>query len=145
FLAGKATDYLGGFIQWSYDNLATTADGSLGGHSSLDNTDIRVAGKYSAPGAGEPDWIYGVTLNNNPTVQDVWNSTPAFGFPFTTPPNGIGAAAATMLDGQLGQQVAGVGGYVYWNRSVYFELSGYQTADGFFAPLRAGTDFQTPG
>src|SRR5690349_20774317 len=37
FLAGKVTDYLGGFLQWSYDNLATTADGALGGHSGADN------------------------------------------------------------------------------------------------------------
>ena len=31
---------------------------------------------------------YGVSLNNNPTVQDLWNTTPAFGFPFAaaTPP-----------------------------------------------------------
>src|SRR6266700_570438 len=41
FLASKVNDYIGGFIQWSYDNLATTADGALGGHSALDNTDIR--------------------------------------------------------------------------------------------------------
>ncbi len=26
--------------------------------------------------------IYGIDVNNNPTVQDLWNSTPAFGFPF---------------------------------------------------------------
>jgi hypothetical protein len=78
FLASKVNDFIGGFVQWSYDNLATTADGTLGGHSGIDNTDLRVVGKYSAPGAAEPDLIYGATLHNNPTVQDVWNSTPAF-------------------------------------------------------------------
>ena len=83
FLASKISDYLGGFVQWSYDNLATTADGTLGGHSGIDNTDIRIVGSHVAAGGAEPDLIYGATLNNNPTVQDVWNSTPAFGFPFT--------------------------------------------------------------
>ena len=64
FLAGKVTDYLGGFIQWTYNNLATTADGTLGGHSGADNMDIRAVGKYSVAGAGEPDLIYGFTLHN---------------------------------------------------------------------------------
>ena len=145
FLAGKATDYLGGFIQWSYDNLATTADGTLGGHSALDNTDIRAVGKYSAAGAAEPDLIYGVTFNNNPTVQDVWNSTPAFGFPFTSSPLAQTPAAATLIDGGLAQQVAGLGGYVYWKKALYGELSFYRTADGAFSFLRAGQDIHTDG
>ena len=142
FAGGKITDNIGGWIQWTYNNLAGNGDV---GHSGIDNTDLRIVGSSDNPDSTDLRWLYGLTVNNNPTVQDVWNSTPAFGFPFTTPPNGIGAAAATMLDGQLGQQVAGVGGYVYWKRSIYFELSGYQTADGFFSPLRAGQDIQTPG
>jgi hypothetical protein len=142
FAGGKITDNIGGWIQWTYNNLAGNGDI---GHSGIDNTDLRIVGSSDNPDSTDLRWLYGLTVNNNPTVQDVWNSTPAFGFPFTTPPNGIGAAAATMLDGQLGQQVAGVGGYVYWKRSIYFELSGYQTADGFFSPLRAGQDIQTPG
>jgi hypothetical protein len=142
FAGGKITDHIGGWIQWTYNNLAGNGDV---GHSGIDNTDLRAVGSSDNPDSTDLRWLYGLTVNNNPTVQDVWNSTPAFGFPFTTPPNGIGAAAATMLDGQLGQQVAGMGGYVYWKRSIYFELSGYQTADGFFSPLRAGQDIQTPG
>ncbi len=142
FAGGKINDNIGGWIQWTYDNLAGNGDI---GHSGIDNTDLRVVGRSDNADNTDMRWLYGITVNNNPTVQDVWNSTPAFGFPFTTPPNGIGAAATTVLDGQLGQQVAGAGGYVYWRRSIYFELSGYQTADGFFSPLRAGTDFRTPG
>ena len=145
FLAGKVTDYLGGFIQWSYDNLATTADGTLGGHSGADNMDIRVVGQYSAVGAGEPDLIYGFTLHNNPTVQDVWNSTPAFGFPFTSSPLAQTPGAATLIDGGLAQQVAGLGGYVFWKKSLYGEISFYRTADGAFSFLRQGQDIHTDG
>ena len=54
FLASKVNDYIGGFVQWTYNNLATTADGTLGGHSGIDNADIRVVGKYSGAGAAEP-------------------------------------------------------------------------------------------
>jgi hypothetical protein len=145
FLATKANDYIGGFIQWSYDNLATTADGTLGGHSGIDNTDLRAVGKYSSPGAAEPDLIYGLMLNNNPTVQDPWNSTPAFGYPYTSSPLAQTPAAATQIDGGLGQQVAGVGGYLWWKKMVYGELSFYRTADGAFSILRAGQDIHTDG
>jgi hypothetical protein len=145
FLAGKVTDYLGGFIQWSYDNLATTADGTLGGHSGADNMDIRAVGKYSGADAAEPDLIYGATVNNNPTVQDVWNSTPAFGFPYTTSPLASTPAAATLIDSTLAQQVAGIGGYVFWKKTWYGEVSFYRTADGAFSIFREGQDIHTDG
>jgi hypothetical protein len=145
FLAGKATDWLGAFIQWSYDNLATTADGTLGGHSAVDNIDVRAVGTYSSPGAAEPEWIYGATVHNNPTVQDAWNSTPAFGFPFTTSPLASTPAAATLIDGGLSQQVAGLGGYLWWKKSLYAEVSLYRTADGAFSFMRAGQDTHTDG
>ncbi|MEP7329864.1 MAG: hypothetical protein ABI777_11680, partial [Betaproteobacteria bacterium] len=145
FLASKINDYFGAFIQWSYDNLATTANGTLGGHSGVDNVDLRASGKYSGADAGVPDLIYGMTLNNNPTVQDPWNSTPAFGYPYTTSPLATTPAAATQIDGGLGQQVAGVGGYLLWKKMVYGELSFYRTADGAFSILRAGQDTHTDG
>ena len=144
FLAGKVTDNLGGFIQWTYDNLATTADGTLGGHSSIDNTDIRLAGKYSAAGAADPDWIFGLTLNNNPTVSDPWNSTPAWGFPFTTAPLAVTPAAATLIDGGLAQQVAGLGGYVFWHKTLYGEFAAYRTAN-VAGNLRVRAAVQHPG
>ena len=145
FLAGRVNDHIGAFVQWSYDNLATKADGTLGGHSSLDNADIRMVGTYSGAGAAEPDLIYGFTLHNNPTVQDVWNSTPAFGFPFTAAPLANTPEAATLIDGGLGQQAAGMGGYVFWKKTLYGELSFYRTANGPFSFLRQGQDIHTDG
>jgi hypothetical protein len=145
FLAGKATDNLGGFLQWTYDNLNVNSDGSLGGHSGIDNADLRLVGRSGAIDAKEIEWIYGLTVHNNPTVQDVWNSTPAFGFPYTGPPNAISPAAGTLIDGGLAQQVAGLGGYVFWKKMLYGELSLYRTADGPFSILRAGQDTANPG
>ncbi|HEY7872493.1 MAG TPA: hypothetical protein VIC31_07200 [Rudaea sp.] len=145
FLAGKATDNLGAFIQWTYNNLNVNDAGKTVGHSGSDNTDIRLVGRVENADKTDVRWLYGATLHNNPTVQDVWNSTPAFGYPFTVPPNGIGPIAGTLVDGALAQQVAGMGGYVFWNRTVYAELSDYRTADGVFSWLRAGQDTHTPG
>lgn len=149
FVAGKATDYLGGFIQWTYNNVASSTDTgtgitSLKGHSGADNTDIRLVGKSVGLGSAEPDWIYGLTVHNNPTVQDVWNSTSAFGFPYTGSPFAVNPAAKTQVDNTLAQQVAGLGGYLFWKKSIYAELSLYRTADGAFSLFRAGQDTTNP-
>jgi hypothetical protein len=128
FLAGKATDNIGGFIQWTYDNGNPH-------HSSVDNVDIRAAWDLSF---ADKELILGVNLNNNPTLQDVWNSTPAFGYPYTSSPYMIGSPVSTIVDGGLGQLAAGTGAYAYWNRNLYGEISFYRTADGIFSPLRAG-------
>ena len=137
FLAGKANDHIGAFVQWSYDNVEH--------HSALDNADIRIVGKYEGAGAKEPDLIYGATLHNNPTMQDVWNSTPAFGFPYTSSSTAVTPTVSTLIDGGLAQQVAGIGGYFFWKKAIYGELSFYRTADGAFSALRAGQDTATPG
>ena len=145
FLAGKVTDYFGGFIQWTYDNLATLANGTLGGHSGIDNTDLRAAYKYSPAGAGEPEWVLGMTLNNNPTVQDPWNSSPAWAYPYTTPPLANTPATATIIDGGLAQQVTGLGVYAWWQKTIYAEFSAYRTANVLGNVFRAGQPYDSAG
>src|SRR6266581_3940275 len=56
----------------------------------------------------------GLSANNNPTVQDVWNSTPAWGFPYGSSAVAPAPGAATLIDGTLGQQVAGLTAYTMW-------------------------------
>jgi len=145
FLASRLNDYFGGFVQWTYNNLATTANGTLGGHSNLDNTDLRGAYKYSPEGAGEPEWVLGATLNNNPTVQDPWNSTPAWGYPYASSPLAQTPAAATIIDGSLAQQVAGLGVYALWQKTLYVEVANYRTANVMGNIFRAGQPYNTPG
>lgn len=72
FFAGEVAPHLGSFIQVTY----AQPDDKFG----LDNTDIRFANQASLAGA---DTIYGINFNNNPTVEDLWNSTPAWGFPWS--------------------------------------------------------------
>lgn len=157
FLAGKATDNIGGFVQWTYSRNYST-DGTSVGHSGIDNTDIRwigrILGRTSGEGntsgdasadAGAVKFLYGLTLHNNPTVQDVWNSSPAFGYPFTASPTAVGPTAGTQIEGALAQQVAGIGVYGFYDRTWYGELTAYRTADGGLSILRAGQDTSTPG
>ena len=57
FYAGRIYGPVGAFAQWTYDGI--------GHHSALDNTDIRAAWHLTRE---DIDFIYGVTVNNNPTV-----------------------------------------------------------------------------
>lgn len=144
FLAGKATDNLGGFVQYTFAQTYNT-DGTGTGHSGIDNADLRLVGRMGSLDGNQVKLLYGLTVHNNPTAQDVWNSTPAFGFPFTSSPTAIGPTAGTQIEGALGQQVAGIGGYVFYDRTWYAELTGYRTADGVFSFLRHGQDTGSPG
>ena len=59
-------------MQVTYDSQAD--------HFSWDNTDIRYA-NHGGKLFDKPI-TFGLTLNNNPSVEDLWNSTPAWGFPW---------------------------------------------------------------
>ena len=81
-----------------------------------------------------PDWATWMSFmasaaNNNPTVQDPWNTTPAWGFPYAGSTIAPGPAAATLIDGTYAAYVGGVGGYAFINNLVYLELTGYRTLD----------------
>lgn len=136
FLAGKIIDNLGLFSQVTYDNYASQNPGTLAwsGHSHADNIDVRYARQFSDSGN---NWIVGMSLNNNPSVTDVWNTAPAWLQYVPTKFGTTGPGTVPMIS-QLGQQVAGLGGYVFWNNTVYAELAAYQTSRGAFSFLSQG-------
>jgi hypothetical protein len=71
--------------------------------------------------------ILGLSINNNPGIQDPFNALPAWGFPFTSSAVGYGSGdAATVLDGGVEQRVIGVSAYTLWDNSVYAELGTYR-------------------
>lgn len=146
FTGGKITDTLGAFVQWTSSPGISNDGVTVKYHSGIDNTDLRFADKTKV---GGKDLIYGLSLNNNPTVQDVFNTVPAWGFPMAAPAGGNlpnpDSVAGTLIDGGLAAQTVGFGAYLDWNDLLYGELSGYQTADGFFSFMRAGQDTASPG
>lgn len=115
FYGGQISPNMGSFIQLTLDN------GS--GKVFLDNVDIR----YTNQTTGDNPLVYGFTLNNNPTVQDLWNTVPAWGFPYTTSGVAPTPAASTIIE-NLGGTVAGLGAYTMIADLLYLELSGYRTA-----------------
>ncbi len=118
FYAGKIAPRLGAFIQLTYGN----SSGTIG----IDNTDIRYANALVLP--EDRSLIYGIDVNNNPTIQDLWNSTPAFGFPFASSNATVPSLAGAQIAGGLAQSVAGLSVYAMWNESLYGELGLYRSA-----------------
>ena len=125
FTGGEITPHVGGFLQITFDPQS----GQLG----VDNADFRFATHTNILAKRT---TLGVSLNNNPTVQDVWNSTPAWGFPYGSSVVAPTPAAATLVDGTLAQQVAGLTAYTMWNDRVYGEVGVYRSAPlGVLRPL----------
>jgi hypothetical protein len=129
FYGGKIYDHIGAFSQLTYDGVSSDLF--------LDNTDIRYANNVRI---GDTRLVYGVTLNNNPTVQDVWNTTPAWRFPWAASAVAVTPAASPVIDGVLAQQVGGVGVYGFWSNLLYGEIALYRSnRKGLTRPLSAGT------
>jgi hypothetical protein len=117
FYAGRIADNVGAYIQATYDDQS----GTFG----MDNTDIRFADVLDYDGHSV---IYGLSLNNNPTVQDLWNSTPAWGQPFLNSPSLQSPVVSPQIEGSLAQVVAGLSAYTYIDQSIYIEAGVYRSA-----------------
>jgi len=134
FLAGKVTDNIGGFVQFTYNNYDhQNSDSHWEGHTVSDNFDVRYADRFIDE---KRDLVFGATVNNNPTVSDPWNSVPAWGY--NVVPGSSGPATTPLLAGGLAQNVAGLGGYVYWDRTIYAEVAAYTTATGMLSFMSHG-------
>jgi hypothetical protein len=144
FWGGAITDHLGAFAQVTYN--APPLGGFGGdpfGHTwTWDNTDVRFADSTSI---GNFNVTYGITANNNPTVQDPWNTTPAWVFPYAVSTLGFGFGPTPIIDGAFAAHVGSVGAYAYINDVLYLEATAYHTL-GFNIQNDLGTDpFNAPG
>ncbi len=116
FLAGAWADHLGSFLQVTYN--------AQDDHFGMDNTDIRFANKTKV---GGKDLIYGLLMNNNPTLEDVWMTLPGWGYPFVAADSAPTPAASAILQGSLAQDVAGFGGYTMWDNHLYGDVTLYRS------------------
>jgi hypothetical protein len=115
FYGGRITQHLGAFVQVTYSGEAR--------HTSWDNLDVRYA---RATTIGDTGVVFGISVNNNPTVQDLWNSTPGWGFPFISSGLAPAPAAGPMIAGGLGQLVLGATAYAMVDDHLYLEAGAYR-------------------
>jgi hypothetical protein len=123
FYAGRIAPELGAFAQLTYDSQED--------HVSMDVLDLRYAHTFDV---NDKLLIVGATVNNAPTAQDLWNSTPAWGWPFITSGAWPGTGSNTaLIDGPLAEAVGGVGAYMFYDDMLYVEGTVYRSA-----PLGSG-------
>ena len=115
---GKIAPHFGAFAQITYDFSADTFN--------IDNTDFRFANTIVLP--DKKPLTYGVSLNNNPTIEDPWNTTPAFGFPYVPPEVNVPSVAGPIINAGTAYEVAGPVGYIMWNEQFYAALGFYRHA-----------------
>ncbi|MDQ2947788.1 MAG: hypothetical protein M3Y27_17950 [Acidobacteriota bacterium] len=129
-LGGEISPHLGGLVEASYSAREN--------HFGLEMVDIRYA-KHTT--LGSKDLLFGISLNNDPTLQDVWNSTPTWGYPWLSSDNTPTPSAQPIIAGTLSQDVAGLGAYALWNDHLYAGFAAYRSAHlGGPQPL-TGKDF----
>ena len=144
FWGGAITDNIGAFAQMTYNGQPP---GGSGGDPfthdwSWDNTDLRLCQLYDVR---QYDIIFGITANNNPTVQDLWNTTPAWNFPYAVSNIAPTPGAGTIIDGAFAAHVGSAGAYVFIDDMLYLEASAYRTL-GSTAQNDLGVDpFDAPG
>jgi len=130
FVAGGFGDHFGSFAQFTYDGVGRSL--------SWDNLDLRATDRTKLFGQNV---LLGLSLNNNPGVQDPWNTMPAWGFPYTDSDLSPAPAAGTVIGGALAQSVLGVSAYAWWSAKFYTEASLYWTPGrGFLRAMGVDAD-----
>jgi hypothetical protein len=115
FYGGRITNSVGAFVQATFSGPDR--------HTHWDNLDVRFAHSITT---GNHSVVFGVSVNNNPTVQDLWNSTPAWGFPYITSALAPTPAARPVISGGLAQSVLGATAYAMIDDHLYLEAGGYR-------------------
>lgn len=136
FLAGRINNYLGGFVQGTYNGIAVS--------EKLDNTDLRATDAF---GIGSNTLRLGLSVNNGPTVSDPYNTTFAWGYPYVQSVLAPTPSPQPLLAGGLIGNTMGTTLYGWWNSHLYVEAGAYQLMDdnvaktlGVYPQFGNGTD-----
>ncbi len=121
YLAGPLGHNLGLFTQASW--------GQNGHTVGWDMTDLRYSqtsklGKHSA--------IWGFSLNNAPTLSDIYNSTPAWQYPFAGSDLAPGAPASPVIMDTFASNTLGLTAYTQIDEKWYLEAGGYRSLSRTF-------------
>ncbi len=116
FLAGRINDYAGAMIQGTFNGIASSFH--------LDNSDLRATKSFDV---GDSELRVGADLNNGPTVQDPFNSSYAWGFPYVASALVPTPSAQPLLAGGLIGNSIGTTVYAWYNRALYAEAGLYNT------------------
>ncbi len=130
FYGGRITQHVGAFVQMTFSGEDRVTH--------WDNLDLRFANSATI---GDTSLVYGVSVNNNPTVQDLWNSTPAWAYPYINSALAPTPAASPVINQHLAQLVLGATAYTMINDHFYLEAGAYRgVSDHWLKNLGVGSD-----
>jgi hypothetical protein len=115
FLAGKLADHVGSFVQ--------VTNSGIEHHTGIDQADVRATGTTNL---GEHEALIGVSVNNNPTVQDPFNTLNVWSFPYTGSDR-LSYPGADLQSASVEQRVIGINAYTLIDDSFYGELGTYNS------------------
>ncbi|MGA3001647.1 MAG: hypothetical protein ABSE20_07965 [Acetobacteraceae bacterium] len=116
FLGGHIGDYFGALVQGTFNGIASSFH--------LDNSDLRLTTPITV---NDTELRLGLDINNGPTVQDPYNSSYAWGYPFVSSALvPVPTAQPLLANGLIGNSV-GATVYAWYDRSLYVEAGLYNT------------------
>jgi hypothetical protein len=124
YLAGKLFDGVGSFTHVAHSEGPAATD-----YTQLDDMDLRFAREAKL---GQRSLVWGLTLNNNPGVQDPIDAMPAWGFGAAGPGRDFvqKTRTGTLLNkyqGGVAHRVLGLSGYAFLDDHWYAELGSYKS------------------
>ena len=125
YYGGQIYSKIGAFIQLAYDGTLLPKNRSVITQISNSMTDIRYANSFVI---GHNTLHYGIALDNNPNLVDIYASSPGWSFPWASSAVAPSPAASILIDGNLGGQVVGLTAYGLYDYLLYFEIGGYQSS-----------------
>jgi len=124
YYGGKVAGKVGAFAQYNWDGIERKWGAEM--------VDIRYSDSTMVKGK---ELVWGVSMNNSPTMQDVWNTNPMWGFPHLSDA-GIMPMVTSLMDMTLANQVGGLGFYGFYDNQLYGEIGFYHNGhQGIFRPL----------
>ncbi|HLK24940.1 MAG TPA: hypothetical protein VKT30_09790, partial [Caulobacteraceae bacterium] len=132
FLAGGLGQHFGAFVQTTYDGIGKAWH--------WDNIDLRAVTNVSIK---KVSVLLGLSVNNAPSVQDAFNTLPAWGYPYTTSALSPSPGASPIIGG-FAQGTVGLTGYAWIDDSLYLEAGGY-VSPGSRLLTQLGVDPTDPG
>ncbi len=116
YYGGAITPHMGSFMQLSME----ADEGTIG----IDMLDVRYANTTQI---GKTSLLYGLTLNNGPMMEDVWNTASPWSYPYSASGVAPVPSAGTIIEGGLMGSV-GAGTYGLIGNTLYLGFSAYRSA-----------------
>jgi hypothetical protein len=123
FFAGSIGKHAGGFVEVSYSGTER--------HTAWGAVDVRYAHSFDL---GSHDVVGGITLNNNPTVSDLWNSTSVWSFPYVGSDFAPTPGTNPIIYDGISETVLGPTLYAMIDDHLYLEAGGYRSLSDSMLP-----------